>query len=154
MRPLALTLLLLTGCAAALPFIAAAIPIAERALDWIAQIDRHATPLLDAVDAATAERVRTAIPKARAAAVAVRDCGRAAEGTGGVIDCATALDTLERELEQLFGATRPLGVQPVGQPGLLGAPPGGVGALGVPSACAIVRGERACGASAPSRGAP
>lgn len=153
MRTIVLVVLLagLCACAAALPFIAAAIPIAERAeraLDWIVQVERHVAPTLDAVDKPTADAVRTAIPKARAAAVAVRDCGRAAQDTGGVIDCARALDDLQRELEALFGAARPLGVQQVDEPGLLGAPPDGVGVLGVPSACAIVRGAAACGASA------
>ena len=143
-----------TGCAAALPIIAAAIPIADRALDWISQVERHAEPLLDAVDAPTAQAVRDGIPIARSAALAVRNCGLAAQG-GSKVDCAEQLATLERELDKLFGAARPLGVMPVGEPGLLGAPPGGAGILGVPRACEIVRGAEACGASpAPAQGAP
>lgn len=145
------------GCAGALPVIAAAAPVAARALDWIAQVDRHVTPQLERVDAATAQVVKDAIPSARAAAIAVRDCGRAVEG-GAKLDCAAALANLETELDSLFKAGRPLGVQPVGQPGLLGAAPG-FGILGVPSACDIVHGDDAvrCKAEAagpaPSEGA-
>lgn len=132
-----------SGCAAALPYISAAIPIAERALDWIAQVERHVA-LVDDVDEGLADGVRTAIPVTRASALAVRDCGMRAKGDQAkTVDCASALADLEQQLEHLFKLGRPFGVLPVRQPGLLGAPPDGVGILGVPSPCEIVYGATA-----------
>jgi hypothetical protein len=148
MRILALIFLLLCSCAAALPYVAAAASIADRALDWIAQVDRHVSPNLHVLDDAAAQRVRDSIATSRAAAMTVKACGQAGKTGADWPECEQALVDLERHLATLFAAARPLGVQEVGQPGLLGAPPGGVGVLGVPSACSIVKGAEKCPAPA------
>lgn len=125
--------LVLTSCAAALPFIAAAVAVADRAAEWIDRVEAHAEPLIAAVDAATAQRVVDAIRVARAATAQVRERGKAAERG----DYESALDGLEAALSELFAAGRPLGVEQV-PAGLLGAQRDGV--LGVPPPREIVRG--------------
>jgi hypothetical protein len=147
LRVTAAAVFVLSGCAAALPYLAAAVPIAERALDWIEQVERHVSPRLEDVDAATAAAVRDALPVARAAARTALDCGRAADGTVGSVDCADALRALERALAILFDAGLPLGVRPGRRLWLLGAAPDGAGELGVPTACSIVQGEQSCAAA-------
>lgn len=126
------------GCGSALlPAIRAAVDIADRALDVIAQVEEHVSPQLEQVPAAVSQPVLDAITKARAAAEEVRTRGRAAQQG----DYERALDGLEQALAELFRAGAPLGVRQLrdGAPApLLGAQADGT--LGVQSPAEIVRG--------------
>lgn len=136
MRILALFFLLCsTSCGAGtLPWVIAA---ADRAVAWLAEITEH-VDRYESVNPAAAAVVRAHVPTVEAAAKAVRDCGKTAEGTGSNAGCVQSLEQLEAALAQLLSVASPLGIRPQRDPGLLGA--SGDGVLGVPTPCAVVHG--------------